>query len=266
MAHEDEYHPNMVALLQLVWGEGYMAPGGPGNVARILRGIETRGRRILDIGCGLGGPAIEMATRHGAKVVGIDLEAPLIEKAREAAAEKGLEASCRFQRVKPGPLPFEDRSFDVVVSSGAVTQTPEKSALFAEARRVLKPGGWFSCYEWLRTDRDYSDAMRYWFELEGLTYAMWTYAQYHELLLTTGFEAVSVEDATDWYRAEARREYERLTGELRPRMVELLGSEDAAHFIENWRAMIVVIESGEMRQGYFRGRRPPGEAHSAANA
>jgi len=52
MTHEDEYHDNIVTMLELVWGEDYMVPGGPGNVAKMLDGIDTRGKRILDIGCG----------------------------------------------------------------------------------------------------------------------------------------------------------------------------------------------------------------------
>jgi len=39
-------------MFELVWGEGYMAPGGPGDVAKMLDGIDTRAKRILDIGCG----------------------------------------------------------------------------------------------------------------------------------------------------------------------------------------------------------------------
>nr|MDJ0906905.1 class I SAM-dependent methyltransferase [Woeseiaceae bacterium] len=77
-AHENEYHDNMVAMLELIWGEGYMAPGGRGNVARLLEGIDTQGKRILDVGCGVGGPAFDMIETHGASVVGIDLEAPLV--------------------------------------------------------------------------------------------------------------------------------------------------------------------------------------------
>jgi len=80
VAHEAEYHDNMVRMLELIWGEGYMAPGGPGNVSKLLDGTEPAGKRILDIGCGFGGPAMEMARAHGAEVTGIDLGAPLIEK------------------------------------------------------------------------------------------------------------------------------------------------------------------------------------------
>ena len=67
MTHEAEYHDNMVRMLELIWGEGYMAPGGPGNVNKLLDGTEPAGKRILDIGCGVGGPAMEMARAHGAE-------------------------------------------------------------------------------------------------------------------------------------------------------------------------------------------------------
>ena len=82
MTHEAEYHDNMVTMLELIWGKGYMAPGGPGNVAKLLDGTEPEGKLILDIGCGIGGPALDMVRHHSAQVVGIDLEAPLIERAR----------------------------------------------------------------------------------------------------------------------------------------------------------------------------------------
>ena len=256
MSHEAEYDDNMVQMLEMIWGEGYMAPGGPGNVARMLAGINTRERRILDVGCGIGGPAMEMAVQHGAHVVGIDLEAPLVARAAQAAERRGLTARCRFRVVEPGALPFADAEFDIVISSGAVTQTEEVAALFSEFFRVLRPGGWFSCYEWLRADRPYSEAMHYWFEMEGLTYAMRTFEQYRSLLVEAGFIEVSSEDATDWYRSEGRREYELLRGELYEPLVNALGQGDADHFVENWRAMLVVIDGGEMKQGYLRGRRP----------
>ena len=257
MAHENEYHDNYVKLLQLIWGKGYMAPGGPGNVAKILNGLDTHGRRILDIGCGIGGPAFEMARTFGADVVGIDLEEPLIARAVRAAEELGLDGQCRFRTVEVGLLEFADSSFDIVVASGAFTQTKDKPGILAEVYRVLEPGGYLSCYDWLRgSDGEYSDAMQYWFKMEGLTYAMETFDGYRKLLVDAGFTDVEITDATDWYRREARREYELMKGDLYPRMVELLGREDADHFVENWRAMVIVIDSGEMCQAYLRGRRP----------
>jgi SAM-dependent methyltransferase len=255
MAHENEYYDNMVTMLELIWGEGYMAPGGPGNVARLLQGTNPHGKRILDIGCGIGGPALEMAGTFGADVTGIDLEAPLIERAISDTRTRGLDDRCHFQTVEIGPLPFPDESFDIVLSSGAITQTSDKTALFAEVVRVLKPGGYLSCYEWMRSDNDYSDDMTYWFKVEGLTYALETLDDYGKRFSAAGFNDVVRTDASDWYRAESRREYALIKGQLYERMVELLGRSDADHFVENWRALAIVCESGELRQGYCRGRK-----------
>lgn len=256
MGHENEYHDNMVRMLELIWGEGYMAPGGPGNVARLLRGIDAAGKRILDIGCGIGGPALDMARMHGAIVTGIDLEAPLIERAQQRAEKLGLDVATRFQVVEAGPLPFADESFDIIVTSGALTQTADKALVFRDCYRVLTPGGYLSCYDWTRTDAEYSDDMHYWFKMEGLTYALETLDRYGAMLEECGFVDVRIEDASDWYRRKAREEYALIKGELYPRMVELLGQADADHFVENWRALVVVCEAGEMRQGYSRGRKP----------
>ena len=256
MSHEDEYHDNLVTMLELIWGEGYMAPGGPGNVAKMLHGLETRGKRILDIGCGIGGPAFEMARTFGAEVVGIDLEAPLIERARSAAARHGLADQCTFQTVEIGPLQFADQSFDIVVTAGAITQTKDKEAILRDCFRVLRPGGSLSCYDWTKSEDDYSDDMLYWFKMEGITYALETLDDYENHFRNLGYVDVEIEDASDWYRAEANREYELIQGDLYPRMVELLGQESADYFVENWRAMVVVCDKGEMRQGYCRGRRP----------
>ena len=233
-----------------------MAPGGSGNVRKMLDGLQPGGKRILDIGCGIGGPAFEMASTHKADVVGIDLEMPLIERAQKRAAESGRADHCEFRHVELGSLPFDDESFDIVTSAGAVTQTEDKLAMFAEIRRVLKPSGWFSCYEWMKSDADYSDDMRYWFKMEGLTYAMQTLESYGEQISATGFRNVHTEDATTWYQREARREYDLIRGDLYDTVVDALGKEEADYFVENWRAMVVVIDSGEMRQGYCRGQKP----------
>ena len=256
MSHETEYHDSMIKMLELIWGAGYMAPGGTGNVARLFRGIDTAGQRVLDIGCGIGGPALDMVRLHGVEVIGIDLESQLVDRANRDARKVGLSDRATFQTVEPGPLPFAADSFDIVTSSGAITQAPDKKDIFVECMRVLRPGGSVTCYEWMRSDQDYSADMIHWFKMEGLTYALETLEGYGDILRDAGFSNVVTTDASNWYCKEARREYEIIKGELYAEMVALLGQEDADHFVENWRAMVVVCESGEMRQGYFRGSRP----------
>jgi phosphoethanolamine N-methyltransferase len=254
--HASEYHDSMVAFLEWIWGRDFMAPGGQGNVDKMVEGIDLAGKRVLDIGCGIGGPAFVLARKYGAHVTGIDLEPQLIDRATRRAAELGLSHQTEFRTVSLGPFEFPTASFDVVFTSGALTQTDDKAGIVAECFRVLQPGGVLTCYDWLKSEAELSDDMRYFIKMEGLTYNLITLAQLGRRLVEGGFEDVTMEDASDWYRREARREYERMRGEGRQEVVELIGEAQADHMIEDWRSMAVVCEKGELRQGYTRGRRP----------
>lgn len=253
----EEYDEGVVTSCELVWGEGFLSPGGEGNVANLVDGIDVRGRLVLDIGCGLGGPACALADRHGAHVVGSDLEAPLLQRARTRARERGLGHRFFPLRVEPGPLAFRDGSFSAVVSSGAFTQTADKLGTYRECLRVLEPGGWISAYDWMQGGTGpLSEAMRHWLELEGLTYALDTPERCAEQLSEAGFVAVEVTDRSDWYRAQSVAEYEAMRTEHHPDMVERLGRERADQLVECWRALAVVCERRELLQVYSRGRKP----------
>jgi uncharacterized cupin superfamily protein/ubiquinone/menaquinone biosynthesis C-methylase UbiE len=256
MSETGEYTDNLIALLELIWGRGFMAPGGPDLVRDTVAGLDLPGKRLLDIGSGLGGPDIVLA-EMGAKVVGLDIEAPVIERARKLVDEKGLGDRVSFKLAKPGPLPFADESFDIVYSSGAFTQIAAKEAMFKEVFRVLKPGGWFAVYDWMKGPGPISEDMRYFYKMEGLTYAMETPAFHRRLLKKLGFAKVAVEEDGGWYRAEAHREHQLLAVELHPRVIELLGHEQADHFVEDWRSLTVVLDKGEMRPGRWRAQKPP---------
>lgn len=254
--HIDEYDDAMVALLELVWGKGFMAPGGPENVRKLVSGLDVRGKTILDIGCGLGGGDLILAGELGAQVIGIDLEAPLIARARAYAEAAGLLDRIEYRHVEPGALAFEDSAFDVVYSSGAFTQTSDKAGMFSEVMRVLKPGGHITAYEWMGNGEPFGEDMLHWFELEGLTYALQSIPAHQTLLNDAGFIDVAVADDEGWYTAEARAEYDLLSGEMKNTAIAMLGAEQYAHFLKDWAAMIKVLGSGELVPGFLRGRKP----------
>ena len=124
--HQDEYHESLVEMLELIWGKGFMTPGGPENVRKTVAGLDLRDKLVLDIGCGIGGPAVVLAGELGARVVGLDLEAPVIARARACAAEAGLADRIEFRQVAPGPIELDDASVDVAFSAGAFTQIADK--------------------------------------------------------------------------------------------------------------------------------------------
>jgi len=100
------------------------------------------GRRYLDVGCGTGDMAIEIA-RHapGAEVVGVDPAGRMLEMAAERVRKAGLTDSIVFQPGDAGELAFEDESFAGVVSAFCIRNVTRRALAVREMRRVLAPGG-----------------------------------------------------------------------------------------------------------------------------
>ena len=100
------------------------------------------GERVLDLGSGAGTDSLVAAQMVGpdGSVTGIDMTPDMLERARTAAGEMGV-ANVTFVEGEAERLPFEDASFDVVISNGVVDLIPDKDAVFAELHRVLEPGG-----------------------------------------------------------------------------------------------------------------------------
>ncbi|HET9907300.1 MAG TPA: class I SAM-dependent methyltransferase [Anaerolineales bacterium] len=140
-----EMTPEMEALktrLKATWMSGdyglfatYLEPGALEFLSRIS--IEP-GMRVLDVACGAGQTAIPMS-RAGAKVTGVDIATNLIEQARARAQAENLDT--RFEEGDAEMLPFEDGSFDIVISLIGAMFAPRPDFVAAELKRVCRPGG-----------------------------------------------------------------------------------------------------------------------------
>jgi arsenite methyltransferase len=100
------------------------------------------GERVLDLGSGSGTDVFFAALAVGetGEVVGVDFTHEQVEKARRLAESSGF-SWVRFENAKVEELPFDDETFDVVISNGVINLSPQKDRVFAEAARVLRPGG-----------------------------------------------------------------------------------------------------------------------------
>ena len=258
-AHEDEYSDTLIKFLQIIWGDGFLSPGGPDAARAIVSGLDLTGKQVLDIGCGIGGFDTLLADEFGAKVIGIDIEPGLISRAKERVRAKGMEQQVECRLVRPGTLDFADNTFDVVFGKDSWIHIADKHAFFAEVFRVLKPGGVLAAGDWMRGSQPFSPDMEYFFEIEGLTYHMDTLEHYGQILQSTGFIDVALTDITDINRELAHREYASMIGPLKPTMIAALGKEKQEYFVEDWRALTVVLDNGELRPGRFRAKKPLGE-------
>ena len=253
-----EYDASMQTLLQLLWGDGFLSPGGADEVARVLEDSDIRDCRVLDIGAGLGAIDELLVTRHGAgSVVGIDVDPALLRQMDARIARAGLVGRVESRCVTPGALPFPARSFDVVFSKDSIVQIQDKPALFAEVFRVLRPGGRFLASDWLRGGSGpYSAEMIEFFRLEGIAYNMASLEESVAALRRAGFTDVEVRDRNAWYLGLAERELASLEGPMRPLIVERIGRDKAEHFIADWRQLVLVVRRGELRPGHLKALKP----------
>jgi cyclopropane fatty-acyl-phospholipid synthase-like methyltransferase len=98
--------------------------------------------RLLDVGCGSGGPAMHLARATGCAVVGVDLFEEAVANGTRTALELGLETQAKFVQADASrPLPFDDGSFDALLCIDAVNHLRGRPQIFADWARVLAPGG-----------------------------------------------------------------------------------------------------------------------------
>ena len=258
LSEPGEYDEGMLALLQIIWGDGFLSPGGADELARLLEGSDISGCAVLDIGCGLGALDEFLITQHRARsVVGVDIDPALLILMQRRIERAGLAARIRAQHVDGGPLPFPAASFDVVFSKDSMVQIPDKPKIFGEVLRVLRPGGRFIASDWLRGGSGaYSPEMVEFFRLEGIAYNMATLEESAAALRAAGFVDVEVRDRHGWYLTLAQRELEAMEGPLKATIVGRIGAERAHHFIDDWRQLVVVLKRGELRPGHLKALKP----------
>ncbi|KAJ2774711.1 Delta(24)-sterol C-methyltransferase [Coemansia nantahalensis] len=115
------------------------------------------GMKVLDVGCGVGGPARECVRYTGAHVTGLNNNDYQIQRAGIYADKYQQRDHSAFVKGDFMNMPFEDNSFDAVYAIEATCHAPVLKDVYSQMFRVVKPGGYFAIYEWCLTDK-YDDS------------------------------------------------------------------------------------------------------------
>ena len=111
-----------------------------------LAGI-TADMSVLDAGSGVGGPARFLAATYGCRVTGVDLSEPFVEAARYLTERTGQGGRVSFEAGSALDLPFDAGRFDAVLLQHVAMNVADRTRLYREIRRVLKPGGRFATFD-----------------------------------------------------------------------------------------------------------------------
>lgn len=103
------------------------------------------GDTLVDLACGMGGPALLAARNTGAKLIGVDISSTAARLATERAQHLGMSDTARFVAGRFDDTGLDSGSADAVMSEDALQYVPDKTAAIREVARILKPGGRFVC-------------------------------------------------------------------------------------------------------------------------
>lgn len=220
---------------RFAYGEGfYQAIARHEHYLAHMMGLRD-GMKVLDVGCGVGGPAREIAKFSGANIVGLNNNDYQIERAQRYAAKEGLTHQLAFTKgdfmVASFPeskkskaanclkqMSFPPNVFDAVYAIEATVHAPSLEGVYSEIFKVLKPGGVFGVYEWLMTDQ-YDNENPHHREIrlgieqgDGIS-NMVKISEAREAIRRAGFELEFHEDLAE--RNDARPWYYPLDGDLR---------------------------------------------------
>ena len=262
---QSQYSEAVIASMTLIFGDGFLSPGGEDEVKRIIQsqtgGTNLAGRKVLDWGCGLGGTALALAQQcHADDVLGIDIEPGNIQLAEALVNRHGCSGQIAFQLVEPGPMPLAENFADVIFTKEALCHIADKAPVFADFHRVLRPGGGFIGSDWMTgSETTNSHAYRAWedqLRSAGLSFTFTSMTAHRDGLEAAGFEQVEITDDTAWTLEHGEGYVNRLEGPDRPRMLELLGEDGLAGLIVRCSARVDALRNGDLCRCHMHARKP----------
>ena len=195
------------------------------------------GMRVLDVGCGLGGPARFCASTNRCNVVGIDLTPSYVAAAVELTRRVGLSESVEIHVGSAFDPPFAKRSFDAAYMLHVGMNIGDKTGLFAGIHRLLRPGARFGIYDLARDDIGDLTFPMPWATTADTSFVA-TRASYEQSLASAGFAIEAATNRED-LAAAAVAQFDRLSdGPPPPVSLALVMGDTFATKVANLRAAL----------------------------
>jgi len=154
------------------------------------------GATILDVGCGVGGASRFLAATYDAHVTGIDLTPSFVEAATMLSDRAGLADRTTFRVANALDLPFKDASFDYAWTQHVAMNIRDRTRLYAEIFRVLKPGGALAIHDVVQGKDEPLTFPLPWAATSEMSFLLSADGM-RDALVKSGFEVVSWEDTTE---------------------------------------------------------------------
>lgn len=212
------------------------------------------GERILDVGCGLGGPARFIAQASGVHVTGLDLTPEYVDVATQLSRLTGQQDVTAFDVGSALAMPYADSSFDGAVTVHVAMNIADRDGLYCEVARVLKPGGTFGVYDVMKGNDVPIDYPVPW-AMTPETSHLTTPGETQELLRRAGFEIVAYEDRTGHAKVFFERVVAAASQADRPPPIGLHLLTGSTHR-QKFANMLNAVGDGRLTPGMIVARKP----------
>ncbi len=209
---------------------------------------------VLDLCCGLGGPARYLAYHHGCRVTGVDMNTDRLAGAVRLTERTKLQDRVLFHHANALQTGLADETFDVIVSQEAFCHIPDKKTLIAECVRLLKPGGRI-VYTDILARNSMTNEIRSRLENEMVFSELSTLEQYCHLLEGKGCQVVEVEDLSDDW-AQILIDRLAMYRSLKEQTVSSFGLAHFQKWDRTYSFFVDLYRSGELGGGRFVARKP----------
>lgn len=241
-------------IVEKVWGEGYVTPGGAEQVKKLLPLMDLdKKKSVLVLGSGLGGIHQTIVERTGAWITGLERDPELAKMGHESMARANLKRQAPIHYSTMEQLELKPKSFDAVLSFEGIDAVLDKKVLFAAVADALRDHGemYFSTLA-LPQAQAPNDLVKTWIasEPKSATPHPWPLEAIMALLVSLNMEVRPVEDQTADYRRWVMGGFMHFLSHLSK--AELVASaQDLMSEVEYWTTRINAIDSGGLKMVRF---------------
>ena len=217
-----------------------------------------QGDRVLDVGCGMGGTSIHLASSLGCQVTGLTLSPVQRAWATAAAGLRGVRRQARFFCQDAESFQGESHAFDIVWSVECTEHLFDKPAFFRRVADWLRPGGRTAICAWLASAEPHSpEAAKQLYDVcEGfLCPSLGTVDDYQSWMTQAGLMPLSFVDVSDKVARTWEICYERVR-RSRMRLLAKIAGQSMVRFVDRFESILNAYRTGAMRYGYFVAQAP----------
>jgi len=252
------YTNRSIRRYEKVFGRTFCSTGGLETTKEICSKLKfSPGMKVLDVGCGLGGSAIYMATTFGVEVWGVDLSKNMIAIAQQYKEEQTfkIKEKLHFEQGDARELKFPENHFDIIYSRDTINHIPGKEELFLNLLKWLRPGGVFLVTDYVRgvDEGKYSSSFSNYISERG--YKIHTLKEYAQLLTNAGFKPVEATEVTQLLAQSTAREFQYLKN-IKEDIIKEFSVEDFDYLNKCWVEKTNRVGSFEQLWGCFIATKP----------